>query len=212
MCAAAGWRPAAVVKGRRKKIDLGRGRIVGLHKLRRISDGAALGIGGMAVRQKPLVAPPHRFTVQHKVTKQTVAVVTADPDAVDQPLIKRMYRQYIFAGMQLTGNIHDKIAEPIGIRRCGSLRDKATVDIGLVVVVRRNVQQRRLRQAVERKMPPKQNMAVTMLVAGQIHSLKLAVKHLPRRKLCKFLVCDPHAGKNMVYHTAYTPSVYRLIS
>ena len=61
-------------------------------------------------------------------------------------------------------------------------------------------------------MPPKQNMAVTMLVAGQIHSLKLAVKHLPRRKLCKFLVCDPHAGKNMVYHTAYTPSVYRLIS
>jgi len=118
------------------------------------------------------------FSLQN-VVNQSVPVIPAAPDTVDQPLIIGMYRNGVFAGMDVIGNVYGVVIIFEMKGGCRSLCDKTAVDVQFVIVIGSNTD-RDVICVFQTETVPEQNMQIRLHFRFQFSGFQLTVPYFNR--------------------------------
>ena len=157
--------PIAIVKIGVLKACLAGAAIVGFEKLRLIAARAALGISRVQRDQKAFIAAGNTYAVHQGIAKQTVAVVAALPDAIDQSLIQRVHRNDVFALDQIRRQVNFIVIILKMVRRSRPLCDKGAVYVQHIVVIRRDQHARMRKFLGQRKGFAEKHVSVSVFGA-----------------------------------------------
>ena len=129
-----------------------------------------------------------------------MTLVAADPDAVDKPLIQRVNGDHVPAFAEVGRDIDGVVAVSEVICGCGPLRDERTVDVEFVVVVGGDMEHGGFGENIRVKRTAEEDVAITVVVTGEVYFFKLTVEDIARSESGKFRVGDPRSGEGMSGH------------
>ena len=125
--------------------------------------------------------------------------VAADPDAVDQSLIKGMHRDGVPAGPEESGDVDPVVEVVKRISRRRPLRDENAVHIKFVIIIGSDVNYGGSGGIVQCECPPEKDVPVLecRINFRQCGIVELAVKHILRDKTAELVTGDPLPFKNV---------------
>ena len=137
------------------------------------------------------------MSIHLQIAKQSVALIATLPNAIDQPLIQRVYREHVFALCQIRRQIDLVVIVLKMVRGRRTLPDKRAAHVQHVVIVCRDENARVLGFFRQRKVLAEEHVLIAVCGAIQRQRFQLAVKYVARLQRGKLCAGDPFSGELM---------------